>query len=62
MFPNSKQDEDIGDEEHKERTKTDKPVVDQNYEPQSGGICAGQSKQLGKVTVKAVQYIRATEW
>ena len=61
MFPNRKQDEDVGDEECEEGTDTDKPTIDSDHELQSVSIHTGQSEEPRKVTVKAVQYIRATE-
>lgn len=61
MFPKSKKDEDVGDEEYKEGTNTDKPTVNSDHELQSVGICTDQSEEPRKVTVKAVQYIWTTE-
>lgn len=50
----SKQDEDVGDEEYKERTNTDKPTVDSDHELQPVSVGTGQSEEPRKVTVKAV--------
>lgn len=61
MFPNSKQDQDVGDKEYKERANTDKPTVDSDHELQFVSICTGQSEETWEVTVKAVQHIRTTE-
>ena len=54
MFPNRKQDEDVGDEECEEATDTDKPTIDSDHELQSLSIRTGQSEELRKVTVKAI--------
>ena len=61
MFPDTKQDEDVRDKKQQERANTDETTVDSDHELQLVGVFTGQSEKSRKVTVKAVQYIWATE-
>jgi hypothetical protein len=61
VLPNSEQDEDIGDEKYEEGAHTDEPTINSDQELYFVGVCTGQSEKPKEVTVKAVQYIWATE-
>ena len=61
MFLKSDQDEYIRQDEQEESTQGNESAVSSDHELKFIGICTSKFDELRKVTVKAVQDIRATE-
>lgn len=52
MFPNSKQNEDVGNDQQDKGAHRNEPTIDSYHELQFLGVCAGKFEEPRKVTVK----------
>ena len=56
MFPNSKQNEDVGNDQQDKGAHRNEPTIDSYHELQFLGVCAGKSEEPRKVTL-SLQYV-----